>query len=113
MRPLSARAGNPGLLDYWQEIARNGRDVVVENESAQAIKLVSRRLDQRVDSWMLRADLLQHSLDWRCWIELASRLGHGALILMQLRVSNIEQSVRRNVDHLATGQAWRTGRSRA
>src|ERR1700730_17358216 len=94
-----------GLLDFWQQIARNGRDVVVENEGAQAIKLVSRCRDQPVGSRMLRADLLQHGLDWRCWIELPSRLGQGALILMQLRVSNIEQSVRRNVDHLAIGQA--------
>jgi hypothetical protein len=67
--------------------------------------VVSRGRDQRIDSWMLRADLLQHGLDWRCWIDLPSRLGQGALILMQLRVSNIEQSVRRNVDHLTIGQA--------
>src|SRR6202023_1158828 len=46
------------LLDLWQKIARNGRDVMVQNEGAQAGEIVSRGRDQRVDSWMLRADLL-------------------------------------------------------
>jgi len=32
-------------------------------------------------------------------------LGQCGLILMQLRISNIEQSVRRNIDHLVIGDA--------
>jgi pyruvate formate lyase activating enzyme len=55
------------LLDFWQEIARNGRDVMVQSEGAQAGELVSR-------GRVLRADLLQHGLDWCCWIDLPSRL---------------------------------------
>src|SRR3984893_4403180 len=36
------------LLDFWQEIARNGHDVMVQNEGTQAGEIVSRGRDQRV-----------------------------------------------------------------
>src|SRR5580704_17819227 len=46
------------LLGLWHEITRNGRNVMVQNEGAQACKVVSRSWDQHIGSWMLCADLL-------------------------------------------------------
>jgi hypothetical protein len=75
-RGRGRRALEPrSLLNFWQEIAWNGRDVMVENKGAQASELISRGRDQSIDGWMLRTYHLQHRLDRRCWIDVPSRLG--------------------------------------
>ena len=83
---------------------RNGDDLFLGNERSQTLEGVTKRLHQMIGRRVILLYLGKHFLHRKLGIDFGGDFLHRLLITMQIRVSDFEQAIQRNIYHLVVKQ---------